>query len=416
MNTVMTKKLTTREQITNAFVNISNRYMATTQIQDACVGVAKQTVYSTISNMANAKPPALERRGLEGAYEYHLPEAVYAAILASGNIPEHKQPEQKELSEQPILSQTENVDLALPAQTAEASQQEQQNVEAQQIPEGKRARGKMWNAEDQRAFCLAFLAARDENPVLTFEQAARRAQKDFPEEKRKNDLVNRRQIPWFDREIERSKIEYEAHKAARAEEAARERAEQEAREQAQNEMREREAQQANMLNVLHGVGNDMLFGEILRRGQSLVETMLINALQSPSVQRALASSILGGHPIERRHHERPNFQAPEQQVRVRLEKVMVVGINKPQHQQLVISRMKDMYDMRMFASNTPAAQLKAAAIGADTVIVMTQHVGHHDEAAIKSTNVKYERMTGDRRALEDSLSKRYLTKDESNGK
>lgn len=413
-------KLTTRQQIINAFVANSNGWMLTPDILNKCVDVAKQTVYGTISAMATAVPNELERRIFQGGtYEYRLPEAAYALIIEKQISEPKSEPQQATLPEvEPAAEAQPEQPAAAPEQqeeqpAASEKQEEQPAPEVQVIEEGKRTRQKMWNAEDQRLFCLAYLKAREENPLHGFEMLATIAQQVIAADKRKVDLKSRSQLPWFEREIERSKIEYDAQKAARAEEErmAVERAQAEQR--AQDEARVAEERQMLMMQALQGAGNDLLIGELMRRGQSLIEAMLINALQSPNVQKAFTQTIFHGQAPERRHHARPNFQAPEQE-RVRLERVGILGVNKPIHQNQMKQRLETMFDLRFANVDGNASLLKSSMAGCDLILVLTDSVPHRTTGQLKAANLSFTPVSGDKRAIEEFLSKRYL--EQNNGK
>lgn len=421
MNTA--KKFTTRQQITNAFITASNKWMLTPQILEKCEGVAKQTVYGAISAMATATPIELERRGLDGGmYEYRLPEATYARIveeIGAQEMQRDDEAQEQSQSEQPEVQPEVPQQTTLPevetSELAPAQEEKQSEPQVQVVEEGKRTRQKMWNAEDQRLFCLAYLKAREEHPLHGFEMLAEIAQKAaIPADKRKADLKSRHQIPWFDREIERSKVEYDAQKAVRLEEERMAREQADAAQRALEEARVAEERQMLMMQALHGAGNDLLIGELMRRGQSLIETMLINALQSPNVQRAFVNTVFGGQTPERRHHERPNFQAPEQKDRPRLERIGVLGINRPVHQNQLKQRMTEMFDLRFANVDGNASLLKSSMAGCDLILVLTDSVPHRTTSQLKAANLEWTPIAGDKREIENFLSRRYMEKNNGN--
>jgi hypothetical protein len=417
MNTA--KKLTTREQIRKAFVTNDNRWLSSHDLL-AVVDAATQTVYSTISNMATANPPQVERQNCDAGYEYRIPPLMFEQIkkeFAEKVAAKFETPAPATPTPEPVA--TETPDMFTPPQQeekqeeAQEQKEESQQAEPQvtQVPEGQKTRQKMWRAEDQRLFCLAYLDARDANPLHGFESLANMAQKVLPVEKRKVELKYRTQIPWFEREIEVVKIEHDKMKRERAEEEARKQREEEARALAESAAQEKLSLQANILQALHGAGNDMLIAELMRRGQSLIETMLINAMQSPKVQHAFASTIFGGNSVERRNHSRQTYEAPEQAQRVRLEKIGIVGINKPIHQNQMKQRLADMFELRFGNVDGTPAQLTATMGGCDLVIGLTDHIPHRTRSQLKAANIEWMPLSGDKRAAEEFLSKRYLEKD-----
>jgi hypothetical protein len=417
MNTTM-KKLTTREQIRNVFATNENKFLPSTDIL-AQVDAAKQTVYGTISAMANASPAELDRRGSEGGYEYRLPEATYRqmAIAAGAYDLLREEP-------QPILMQTESSDLSLPEkeveatpapqeQKEEAQPEVQPEVPVQVVPEGvsgvaikkQKERQAYWRDEDREAFALNFARLQAEHPLRDFELLAAEAQADFPPEKRKT-ITKRGDISnWFEHFLNKARIQ------AKKEKEEQDKAEQEARllEAMQEQEAQMRVQQGTMLQTM---SNMDLFGEVLRRGQSMVETMLINALQSPNVQQAFLNTFSGGHG-ERRATPRHAFTAPEQE-RVRLERIGILGINKPIHQNQMKQRMQTMYDLRFGNVDGTAQQLTQAMAGCDVVIVLTDHIPHRTRAQLKAANIEFMSMSGDKRAAEEFLGKRYLEKNGDN--
>lgn len=409
--TIMTK-LNTAQKIQNVFLKNNNQFVLTSELVEK-VDAATQTVYSTISKMATVLPIQLERRGAEGGlYEYRLPSAIYGELAKkfADRVAEHFEPQIQQATkvEQPIVMETQQSDLALPTQS------ENKEPDVLVVPEGvsgvtlkkQKQRQAYWRDEDREQFAINFARLQAEHPLRDFEMLAMEAQASFPEEKRKT-ITKRGEISsWFEHCLNKARIQ-----------AKKEKEEQDKRDreaqllvQMQHQEQQMRAQQSTILQTMSHMD---LIGEVMRRGQSMIETMLCNALQSPNVQRALVNAI-GVSPVERRMYPRPDSHSPNMPAdatRQRLERIGVLGVNRPVHQGQMKANLKEMYDMRFGNVDGNATQLKESMAGCDLVIVLTDSVPHRTTAQLKAANIAFTPMAGDKRALEEFLSKRFLEKD-----
>lgn len=394
-------KITTRQMIRNLFVSNGNHYLITGEIV-ALTDAATQTVYSTISSMATANPPELERRSSNGVYQYRLYSSVYNNLafqaLQQKQNPAPNTPDEKSLAEK--------------VKEAVAETQPEATVQVKIIPEGvsakaaAKARAAYWRDEDREAFALNFARLQAEQPLRDFELLAMEAQKDFPREKVKIIKARREISSWF-----------EASLASARNIAKKEKQDQEKREQEERAAQEAQRQQETLLQqqgqVLQTLSNLDLFGEVMKRGQSLIETMLCNALQSPNVQRTLIET-LNLNSSERRMYARsahsPDMPADES--RKRLKRIGILGVNKPIHQTQMKQRMEGMYDLRFGNVDANAARLQESMTNCDEVFLLTDHVPHRTNAQLKAASIKFTPMSGDKRAIEEFLSKRYLEENE----
>lgn len=392
-------KITTRQMIRNLFVANGNQYQITGEIV-ALTDAATQTVYSTISSMATANPPELERRSTNGVYQYRLYSSVYNNLafqaLQQKQIPARNLPDEKSLAEK------------VKEAVAETQPEAEATVSVKIIPEGvsakaaAKARAAYWRDEDREAFALNFARLQAEQPLRDFELLAIDAQKDFPREKVKI-IKSRREISsWFEASLASARIHAKKEKQAQELREQEERAAQEAQRQ-QETLRQQQGQ------ILQTLSNIDLFGEVMKRGQSLIEVMLCNALQSPNVQRTLVET-LNLNSSERRMYARPSHSPimPTDEIRQRLKRIGILGVNKPIHQTQMKQRMEGMYDLRFGNVDANVTRLQESMANCDEVFLLTDHVPHRTTAALKAAGIKYMPMSGDKRAIEEFLSKRYL--------
>lgn len=384
----MMAKLTTRQQIRALFLKNKNDWRITGELV-AQIDSAKQSVYSTISSMATSTPPELERRSQNGIYEYRLIANAYSD-LAFQELQKNGSPAPNQVAD----------DIQVASLIS-------QPVAVKVIPEGVSAkaaakvRAAYWRDEDREAFALNFARLQAEQPLRDFELLAMDAQKDFPADKVKV-IKSRREISsWFEASLSAARIYAKKEKQEQEQREQKERADQEAARQ-QEAMRQQQGQ------ILQTLSNIELFGEVMKRGQSLIETMLCNALQSPNVQRTLIET-LNLNPNERRMYARSSH-SPEMpaEPRQRLKRIGILGVNKPIHQTQMKQRMEGMYDLRFGNVDANASRLKESMANCDEVFLLTEHVPHRTNAQIRAANIKFTPMSGDKRAIEEFLSKRYL--------
>lgn len=402
---IMTNKLTTRQQIHKIFVASNNRWHLSGELI-ARVDSAKQSVYSAISAMATTLPLELERQSAGGTYEYRLQPELFNKLKKEFGIADTKATAKVE---QPMVLETESTDLALPASQSELKLDTQQ-VPVTIVPEGvsgvalkkQKYRQAYWRDEDREAFALAFARLQTEQPLRDFELLASEAQATFPEEKRKL-ITKRSEISnWFETCLNKARIE------AKKEKQEQDRLEQEER-QLQESLRQQETMRQQQGQILQTLSNLDLFGEVMKRGQSMLETMFCNALQSPNVQRTLLET-LNLQTSERRMYPRAAHspEMPADSARPRLKRIGILGVNKPIHQTQMKQRMDGMYDLRFGNVDANAARLQESMANCDEVFLLTDHVPHRTNAQMKAANIKYTSMSGDKRAIEELLSKRYI--------
>lgn len=401
MTTQVKDKLSIKDHIRNAFLDAKNRWLFTGEIHAGTPNVNRQSVYSVVSSMANNLE--LERRSAKNTgsgFEYRLFKNTYQELKQQkeGVL---DAPTAKETSEEePVLLQTENQNLVLETSTDETSDTGVIVVEA-----GVRARKKsvFWDRDDRLEFCVNYLKAKRDNPAIGFCSAAMLAQKSMSEMKRKANLVNKSQLtPWFEAMLEEAQKILAKQEIELAEkETARLMEEKRINEEAR---READRKVADSTNLIQGLTSEMLMGEILRRGTSLIETMLIQSLQSPRVRDALANAVADRRPA--RAEVRHNPEAPVCD-RPRLKKLLIFGLNKPIHQNEIIRDFKDMFDVRVLAAKPNGATLKAMSRAAEEIIVMKNHVDHGSTDTMVADNLKLTYVAGNVGVLRDFLIKKF---------
>lgn len=398
-------KQTLKNQIRSIFASNGNVWMTPAELLEKTVGAKVQSIYATVSAMNTAQELERRFRGDTRMNEYHMPEKAYQAWL-DGRIDEHDSAS-KEQSQ--IQTQTQTVDDAviLQTETSEevlelspiAAQVYHSTPEVKVIPEGVKARRRQiqWSFEDRKLFCRLFLEERQNKPHGSFSYLCDLANVQMPEHKRKNTEFNRAQMFWFDSTL--AQVEQEM-----LEEAKREQEEQaRIKEQAEQEQQQR-------INSLKSFGTDALLGELMNRGQSLIETMLINALASDRVREAIQTSFARPYDgVERRVHEserrhNPNMKSED---RPRLKKILIFGLNKPIHQNEIQRDFKDKFDLKFLAAKPNVTQLRALSRAAEEVIVMTDSVDHASCESMKADNIKQTLVSGRIGHLREHLNKMY---------
>lgn len=144
------------------------------------------------------------------------------------------------------------------------------------------------------------------------------------------------------------------------------------------------------------LATNLMLGELLARGRSMLKGMLIEALTSPEVK-----AMLNPPPVVNVPKHNPT---PTSQEREKLPRIMIYGLRKPIHRNEISRDFKNIFDIRWGDTGDPGVILKQKNASMDKVFVLTDYVPHSFTDTMKSEIVPYQMITGSITRLREVLN------------